>query len=368
MSEAGYVLNAATKKLDLSDERITRDLRSSVPNKAETVIGIIVEGLALRRAAGGPPLTVLSCDNIQHNGRVVRDAVLAYAAAWTPSGGVVDLPEWIQATISFPNSMVDRITPVTQISDIEALAALHGIQDKWPVVCEDFRQWVIEDKFANGRPPWEIVGAQFVPDVAPYETMKLRLLNGSHLAVACLGDLAGLSFIHETMEDDSLRPFMAALMDKESGPTVPPVHGIDLEAYKAALLRRFANPAICDTVLRVATDAPLNVVLDTVRDRLTSNQPIVRLSLVLAAWIHRVTSAVGETGRAIVVRHPLAALLASKGDEMRRTGDVRCVLSIEALFGEVGADERVVQAVGRFVKKLRDEGVRSTVQSVLNDQ
>ena len=183
--------------------------------------------------------------------------------------------------------MVDRITPATAPADVTALAARYGIVDRWPVFCETFSQWVIEDDFAAARPAWEEVGAQFVDDVSPYEFMKLRLLNTSHLAIAGLGRLVGLRLIDEAMARSSLRRYMRALMDRETGPTLPPVPGIDLRGLQGQLIERFANVAIKDTVDRVNADAPINLLLDPIRDRLAAGAKVDLLSLALAAWMRR---------------------------------------------------------------------------------
>ena len=281
VTENGYCLNRATKRLDPDHELIRADLAS--PERPSSAIGIVVEACRRRRDAGAPPFTALSCDNIQHNGEVLREAVLALARLRE-----VALADWIAAAVPFPSTMVDRITPVTTEADIAALAEHHGIADRWPVICETFTQWVIEDRFAQGRPAWEEVGAQFVDDVAPYEFMKLRLLNGSHLAVAGLGRLAGCVTIDEAMAEPLMTRYMAALMDRETGPTLKPVPGIDLARYKATLIERFANTAIKDTVERVNTDAPLNVLVDPIRDRLRSGESLELLALALAAWLRRV--------------------------------------------------------------------------------
>ena len=241
VTENGYCLNRATKVLDPDHPLIRADL--ATPATPRSAIGIIVEAYRRRMAAGAAAFTAMTCDNIQHNGDVLRRAVLALAQLRDPV-----LASWIETHGAFPNTMVDRITPVTSPADIAWLEGAHGVADRWPVLCEDFTQWVIEDRFVAGRPTWEHVGAQFVPDVAPYEMMKLRLLNGSHLAVAALGRLMGYAYIHETMADPKLRAFMAALMDRETGPTLPLVPGIDLADYKATLIARFANTAIRDTV------------------------------------------------------------------------------------------------------------------------
>ena len=259
---------------------------------------------------------------------------------------------------AFPNTMVDRITPVTAASDIEYLERSYGIADRWPVVCEDFTQWVIEDRFVAGRPEWEAVGAQFVPDVTPYEMMKLRLLNGSHLAVAALGRLAGYTYIHETMQDASLRGLMAALMDRETGPTLPPVPGIDLGEYKRTLIARFANPAIRDTVERVNTDAPLNVLVVPIMARLEMNGSVDLLALSLAGWIRRVRG-VDEAGQPIDIRHPLADVLRRKAEE--GGPDPAPVLSITQLFGSLGDDARLVVPLRHWLGSLYQVGARRTL-------
>ena len=284
---------------------------------------------------------------------MLRAAVLALAKLRDPA-----LAAWIEARGAFPNTMVDRITPVTAPEDVAYLEQTYGIADRWPVVCEDFTQWVIEDRFVAGRPAWETVGAQFVPDVTPYEMMKLRLLNGSHLAVAALGRLAGHTYIHETMQDDLLRRLMAALMDRETGPTLPPVPGIDLADYQRTLIARFANPAIRDTVERVNTDAPLNVLVVPIMARLEMNGSVELLGLSLAGWIRRVRG-VDEQGQPIDVHHPLAALLREKAEQ--GGPDPAPVLSITTLFGSLGQDQRLVVPLRRWLQSLYDVGARRTL-------
>ena len=284
---------------------------------------------------------------------MLRAAVLALAKLRDPA-----LAAWIEANGAFPNTMVDRITPVTMPEDIDYLEQTYGIADRWPVFCEDFTQWLIEDRFVAGRPTWENVGAQFVPDVTPYEMMKLRLLNGSHLAVAALGRLAGYNYIHEAMQDEMLRRLMAALMDRETGPTLPPVPGIDLDEYKRTLVARFSNPAIRDTVERVNTDAPLNVLVVPIMARLEMNGSVDLLALSLAGWIRRVRG-VDEQGLAIDVRHPLAALLREKAEQ--GGPDPAPVLSITQLFGSLGQDQRLVVPLRHWLGALYDVGARRTL-------
>ena len=352
VTEHGYCLNRATKRLDPAHPLIAADLAR--PERPASAIGIIVEAFRRRRDSGTPPFTALTCDNIQNNGDVLRRAVLDLASLRDGA-----LAEWIERNGAFPNSMVDRITPVTTSADIEAVRERYGIEDRWPVVCETFSQWIVEDHFvAAERPRWEEVGAQFVADVAPYEAMKLRLLNGSHLAVAGLGRLAGYAYVDEAMADPVITEYMRALMDRETGPTVPPVPGIDLSSYKRTLVERFANPAIKDTLDRINRDAPLNVLLDPIRARLQANAGVELLALALAAWLRRVRGE-DETGQKLEVIHPLAPLL----EERARAGgpDPVPLLSIEPLFGELGRDPRLSGPVGEWLASLYAVGAKATL-------
>jgi mannitol 2-dehydrogenase len=351
VTEHGYCLNRATKQLDPDHPLIRKDLAQ--PAQPASAIGIIVEAYRRRMESGQRPFTALSCDNIQHNGTVLREAVLALAKLRDPS-----LATWIAANGHFPSTMVDRITPVTTDADIADLAARYGVIDRWPVFAESFTQWVIEDDFPAGRPAWEQVGAQFVGDVAPYEFMKLRLLNTSHLAVSGMGRLIGYVTIAEAMADPLIARFMAALMDRETGPTLPDVPGIDLPRYKATLVERFANPAIRDTVERVNTDAPLNILVDPIRDRLRASQPVDLLALALAAWLRRVRGE-DEQGQKIDIRHPLADQLHARAIE--GGPDPRPLLAITQLFGETGADPRLWEPVGRWLASLYANGAQATL-------
>lgn len=353
VTENGYCLDAATKRLDPSHESIKADLR--FPALPRSAVGVITEALRRRRAAGLAPFTVLSCDNIQKNGDVVRAAVLDLARLQNPES---DLARWIELHVSFPSTMVDRITPVTAPSDIEHLESRTGLADAWPVVCETFTQWVIEDRFPAGRPAWERVGAQFVEDVEPYEKMKLRLLNASHLAVAGLGYLSGYVTIAETMADPRIASIMTAMMDRETGPTLPPIPDIDLAHYKRTLVRRFSNSAIQDTVERVNTDAPLNILLDPIRDRLAAGASIEFLALALAAWLRRVRGE-NDGGVLVPVRHQHAELLRAKAIE--GGPNPYPLLAIRHLFGELGEDWRVRNSVGGWLAMLYSHGTACTL-------
>lgn len=353
VTEHGYCLDRATKRLDPNHPLIQRDL--ATPNTPASAIGVIVEALRRRLHARQSAPTLLTCDNIQHNGKILRDAVLTLATMQDQS-----LARWIESEINFPSTMVDRITPVTAPADIAGLRDSAGIDDSWPVFSETFTQWVIEDSFPRGRPAWENVGAQFVPDVAPYEFMKLRLLNGSHLAVSGLGRLIGYDTIDQSMADPLIARMMTALMDRETGPTLPKVPGIDLAAYKSKLVERFANPAIKDTVERVNTDAPLNVLLDPIQDRLAAGAPIDILALALAAWLRRIRGQ-DEQGRPIVIKHPLADLLRERA--IAGGPDPVPLLAIESLFGSAGANPALIAPVARCLASLYQHGAAATLKA-----
>ncbi|MEV5407962.1 mannitol dehydrogenase family protein [Thermopolyspora sp. NPDC052614] len=251
----------------------------------QDTIAWLVAGLERRSATGGGPLTVLSCDNMPHNGQVVRDAVLASAG---------HLRDWIDANVAFPSSMVDRLVPTPRPEDLAEVAAALGVSDRAAVATEPFRQWVIEDRFAAERPAWEKAGALIVPDVAPYELMKLRLLNGSHSLIAYLGMLHGCETIAETVARDDVAQAVRALMDQDITPTLPVPEGFDVEAYKRQLLQRFANPALRHQTAKVAADGSLKLPLRLVtvmRERLAAGATPSYAALGIAAWMRWVSVA-----------------------------------------------------------------------------
>jgi mannitol-1-phosphate/altronate dehydrogenase len=351
VTEAGYHLDPATKMLDLKSAAIRHDIAN--PRGPRTTPGILVEAFRQRREAGRKAFTALTCDNIQHNGRVLRGVVLALAELADPA-----LATWIADHARFPSSMVDRITPVPTRAEIEAFCERTGIDDKATVFSESFRQWIIEDDFADGRPDWSKAGAQFVKDVAPYEAMKLRLLNGSHLLIAGLGALCGYETVAQTMSDPAIRRAMQRLMDEETGPLLAPVPGVDLTQYKATLIARFANPAIRDTVRRINTDAPVNLLADPLRDALVADAPIELLALGVAAWCQRTADEV-RGGQAIV-----GANANADAELQMRGADATAILSITSLFGDLGQNTRVADAVGRWLGLFDSIGVAAALQKI----
>jgi mannitol 2-dehydrogenase len=270
ITEGGSNVDDKTGVFDSHNPAVQADAeRGEAP--PHTAFGYVCEAIARRRKNNTPPFTVMSCDNLQGNGEIARTAFTAFARMRDPS-----LVDCMQTNVPFPNAMVDRITPQTTDTDREMVRATFGLSDAWPVVTEPFRQWVIEDSFAHGRPPVEEAGAQTVSEVHPYETMKLRLLNGSHQAMAYVGYLSGYRYADEVIADANLRTFIARLMDDEVTALLPAVPGIDVREYKQTLLERFGNPRIKDTLARLATDGSDRMpkfVLPSISDALAMGRP-----------------------------------------------------------------------------------------------
>ncbi len=354
VTEKGYCHNPATGELADSHPDIRHDLLN--PTQPRTLAGFLVEALRRRRAAGRPPFTVLSCDNLPGNGEVTANILRAYAAMLEP-----DLDHWIADNVSCPSSMVDRIVPATTADDRTRISAALGVEDAAPVVTEPFTQWVFEDRFPTGRPAWEDFGAEPVADVRPYEAMKLRLLNASHSCIAYLGYLAGYQTVAETIADPAFVRFVGALMDDEVTPTLRMPAGADLAGYKAALLARFANPALKHRTWQIAMDGSQKLpqrILVTIRDRLAAGAPFDRLALGVAAWM-RYVRGVDETGAPIDVRDPLAERLRRLAEEAGPVAGrlAPALLSVREVFGDdLPANPAFVTAVTGALEGLFDRG------------
>ncbi|MEP7181399.1 MAG: mannitol dehydrogenase family protein [Betaproteobacteria bacterium] len=363
VTEKGYCHDPATGHLNVAHPDIVHDLAHSA--EAASAPGLVVAGLAARRAAGVGPLTVVCCDNLPHNGRVVGSIVAAYAQAHDPA-----LAEWIGRNVTFPSTMVDRIVPATTDADVAEVAALLGVADAAPVVFEPFKQWVIEDAFAAPRPRWEDAGAQFVADVAPFETMKLRLLNGSHSTLAYLGFLAGHDYIWQASSDPDLARLVLRQMAEEIVPTLAAPPGVDLAAYCAQLMTRFRNPALPHRTQQIAMDGSQKLpqrLLGTIRDRKAAGAPIAHLPLAVAGWI-RYASGVDEQGKPIAVSDPLAPTFAriaahAAGDPARIAAGF---LDLAQVFGaDLVADAAFRASVTGDVVALFRNGVRRTLAAHL---
>ncbi|KDN16446.1 mannitol dehydrogenase family protein [Amycolatopsis rifamycinica] len=357
ITEGGYNLDGSTGRFDEDNAAVRADL---VPGAAPgTVFGLVTEALARRHSRGVPPFTVMSCDNIPGNGNVARQAFGAFAALRDP-----ELGEWVGREVRFPNSMVDRITPVTTDDDRAEVARRYGIDDRWPVVCEPFSQWVLEDSFGCGRPAWEEVGVQLVGDVGPYELMKLRLLNAGHQALCYFGYLAGYRFVDDVCREPVFAGFLLRFMEREAAPTLRPVPGVDLGRYERQLIERFANPHVRDTLARLCADTSDRIpkfVLPIVRDNLATGGEVGRAAAVVAAWA-RYADGVDEQGEPIPVEDPLRRRLTAAA--RRWPEDPLAFLAQRDVFGELVDDRRFTAAYTAALASLHRRGTRATLRDL----
>ncbi|HEU5484366.1 MAG TPA: mannitol dehydrogenase family protein [Microlunatus sp.] len=354
VTEGGYNFSPVTGAFDLTNPAVAADLTGDAP--PATTFGLVVEGLRRRRDRSVGPFTVMSCDNIPHNGEVARRAFSSYARARDP-----ELADWIAAEVDFPNGMVDRITPVTTSEDIEQITERFGVRDGWPVVAEPFFQWVLEDRFVAGRPAWQDVGVQLVPDVEPYELMKLRLLNSGHQGVAYFGHLMGYRYAHEAAQDPTFAAYLLRYMRREGIPTLPPVPGIDLTAYTDSLIERFGNAEVRDTVARLAAEASDRIpkwLVPVIKANLASGGEIDVSAAIVASWA-RYAEGVDESGDPIQVVDRIAEERMAAA--ARRSEDPLAFVRDPDLFGELADDPRFAEAYLRALESLHTKGVAATV-------
>jgi mannitol 2-dehydrogenase len=358
VTEGGYNIDPVTGQFDASDPDVVHDLQPGVA--PTTSFGLVTEALVRRRDRGLTPFAVVSCDNIEHNGDVARRSFAAFAALRNR-----DLGAWVEREVSFPNSMVDRITPATTDEDRAEVTRRFGVEDGWPVVTEPFTQWVLEDRFSLGRPPLEDVGVQIVDDVEPYELMKLRLLNASHQALAYLGRLAGYRLVHDAAQDPLFQRFLLGYMEEEASPTLRPVPGIDLDDYRRNLITRFSNPAIRDTLARLAFDGSERLpkwLLPVIREDLAAGRAARRSIAVVAGWA-RYAEGVDEQGQPIeVVDRRRDTLMARAG---RQRHDPLSFVSDRELFGDLVDDERFASAYRATLTSLHELGARATLEALV---
>lgn len=360
VTEKGYRLDPATGELLLDDPDVAADLADiALPRTAP---GFVVAALAARKAAGVKPFTVISCDNIPHNGKRIRAGVIAMARRIDPA-----LAEWIEAEGAFPQTMIDRIVPATIPDDVARLSARLGVEDQGMVKAEPFTQWVIEDRFAGERPDFAAFGVQLTDAVEPWEDAKLRLLNGSHSAIAYLGALSGYEHVHEAVAVPAFRAFIEALWD-EAQATLNPPPGLDVAAYRDELMARFSNSALMHRTRQIAMDGSQKLpqrLLAGMAERLTAGQGVEALALGVAAWM-RWQEGVTESGETVVVDDPLAArtaelIAASENDE----AEVRALLTLSAVFpASLASDRHFVDAVTGAFLSLREHGAVEAARRV----
>lgn len=360
ITEGGYNLDKATGAFRLDDEMIRHDLQHL--EAPRTVFGFVAEGLRRRRQAGHGPVTILSCDNLQHNGNTTRQAFLSFIEAQDPV-----LAEWVGANVTFPNSMVDRITPATRPEDIVRLNARNGTSDEAPVYCEDFIQWVIEDRFIAGRPAWEKVGVEFTDDVTAYENMKLSLLNASHTLLSYPSFLSGYRKVDEAMRDERIVKFVRTFMDTDITPYVPAPGTIDLEEYKQTLIERFGNRSVSDQIARLCFDGiskfPVYIVPNLIR-MIRDRADLTRVAYLIAAYRHYLKYKVDDNGVAFDVAEPWmtaddAALIASD--------DPMDFLGLSAFQStDLKAADTFVALYRPFVEAIKEKGAMPVLEHILS--
>ncbi|ASW54866.1 mannitol dehydrogenase family protein [Plantactinospora sp. KBS50] len=359
VTEGGYNFSPVTGEFDAGQPDVAADLPADAPPR--TVFGLVTTALARRRERGLAPFTVMSCDNIQGNGDAARRSFVAFARLRDP-----DLGDWTAERVSFPNSMVDRITPGTTEEDIAEVRRRFGVADRWPVVCEPFTQWVLEDDFPAGRPPLEEAGVQLVADVEPYELMKLRLLNASHQALCYFAHLAGYRLVHEAAQDPLFADFLRSYMEREATPTLAPVPGVDLAEYRRSLLDRFSNAGVRDTVARLCAESSDRIpkwLLPVVRHNLTHGGEVHRAAAVVASWA-RYAEGVDEQGRPIEVVDRLRDRLTTAARRQRT--EPLAFLADPELFGDLITHERFVAAYRETLASLHGRGARATLRDLVD--
>jgi mannitol 2-dehydrogenase len=358
VTEGGYFVNPATGKFDPASPAMVADAEN--PDDPKTVFGLILAGLKARRAAGVAPFTVMSCDNVPHNGKVCRDAVAGLAEAQD-----ADFAAWVREAVAFPNAMVDRIAPATSDRERQITRDEFGIEDSRPVFCEDFIQWVVEDSFTAGRPAFETVGAEFVDDVTPWEMMKIRILNGGHAIIAYPAGLMDIHFVHEGMENPLVRAFLQKVEREEVIPIVPPVPNADLDAYFRKVEERCLNPKIGDTIRRLCLDGSNRqpkFIIPSIADRLDKGLPDEGLALESALWC-RYCEGTTDSGKVTEANDPNWDRLQDRARAAR--DDPAAWLSMADIYGRTAEAPAFRDAFGRWLRALWSDGTAATLQRYL---
>ncbi|MGV6988093.1 mannitol dehydrogenase family protein [Testudinibacter sp. P80/BLE/0925] len=362
VTEKGYCTDLATGKLDLNNPLIQQDLAN--PQQPSSAIGYIVEALRRRKQRNLAPFTVMSCDNVMENGHIAKSAVLGLAYQID-----TELAQWIERNVTFPCTMVDRIVPAATDETLQEIAEILGYYDPCAIACEEFKQWVIEDNFVASRPQWELVGAELVADVRPFEQMKLRMLNGSHSFLAYLGYLGGYEHISDTMNDSDYRAAAHRLMLQEQAPTLNMPQGTDLARYADLLIERFTNPGLKHRTWQIAMDGSQKLpprLLESISYHLQQQQPFPLLALAVAAWM-RYISGVDEQQQPIEVKDPMSAQFAAIYAKCGlNAAVVDELLQLDNIFSpQLAANPIFVAQVKQAYQKLLDVGARRAVAEYL---
>ena len=357
VTEGGYNFDQVTGEFQADNPGVQHDLAN--PAAPTTTFGFVYAALKRRRERGVTPFTVMSCDNIQGNGHIAQTMFTAFARLADP-----DFADWMSEHVKFPNCMVDRITPVTTDTDRQEVTDRFGIEDEWPVVAEPFFQWVLEDHFGDGRPPYEDADVQLVDDVEPYELMKLRLLNASHQAMAYFGVLSGHTYAHEATADPAIERLLTEYMDREATPTLKPVPGIDLADYKATLIERFGNPEVRDTLARLCAESSDRIpkwLVPVIRANLADGGEVALSAAICASWA-RYDEGVDEQGNAIRIVDRLADELHAVA--LTQHEDELAFVRNRQLFGDLADDPRFTEPYLATLRSLWAGGAQSTLAAL----
>lgn len=359
ITEGGYNLDKKTGEFIVGDEKIQHDLKN--PSRPETVFGFVAEGLRQRKIQHGGAMTVLSCDNLQHNGNTTKKAFMSFIEAQDS-----ELAAWVKENVTFPNSMVDRITPATTVEDVERLNKRNGTDDRAPVYCEDFAQWVIEDDFIAGRPAWERVGVEFTNDVTAFENMKLSLLNASHTLLSYPAFLMGYRKVDQAMEDQNLVKFIRDFMDTDSTPFVPAPENTDLEKYKQTLIERFANHSVSDQVSRLCFDGiskfPVYIV-PNLGKMIKGAKDLTRPAFLIASYRHYLKYKTDDQGNVFETAEPW---ITESDQKLIVSDNPQDFLELSAFKGvQLKASEQFMKLYNRFVEDIKNSGTDSVLQSII---
>lgn len=359
ITEGGYNIEKATGEFMLSDEGVQHDLHN--PQHPQTVFGFVAEGLRRRKANGNGPITLLSCDNLQHNGNTARKAFCSFFQAQD-----ANLAAWVADHVTFPNSMVDRITPATRPDDIARLNQKNGTEDEAPVYCEDFIQWVIEDNFIAGRPAWEKVGAEFTDDVTAYENMKLSLLNASHTLLSYPSFLSGYRKVDDAMHDERIARFVRTFMEVDITPYVPAPGNTDLELYRQTLIERFGNRSVSDQIARLCFDGiskfPVYVMPNLIK-MIRDNADLTRVAYLIAAYRHYLKYRKDDQGVSFEVAEPW---MTPEDEELIGSENPLDFLSLSAFRNtDLSAADTFVEIYRKMVEAVNEKGAMAVLESIL---
>ena len=359
ITEGGYNIEKSTGEFILNDEGVRHDLQN--PHTPQTIFGYVAEGLRRRKSAGNGAVTILSCDNLQHNGDTARKSFMSFVKAQDTK-----LAAWMEENVTFPNCMVDRITPATRPDDVARLNAKNGTNDEAPVYCEDFIQWVIEDKFIAGRPAWERVGVEFTDDVTAYENMKLSLLNASHTLLSYPSFLAGYRKVDDAMRDERIVRFVRTFMDIDITPYVPTPSNIDLDLYKQTLIERFGNRSVSDQIARLCFDGiskfPIYVMPNLIK-MIQDDADLTRVAYLIAAYRHYLKYRTDDKGNSFEIAEPW---MTQKDVNLIASHEPTDFLSLSAFRStDLMAADAFLKSYLTMVDAIKSNGAMSVLESIL---